>query len=160
MSGIRPSEDRLRAIEERVLTRIRRRAAIRSRIASGAVVAALVVGAVVLVPPALGTFSTSAGSAAGGSGASKAEGAPDSSARSIRCHLGEGPGAGSTLVPLPARPSLRSVAAACAAAAARPGATPAPSTFVACRGPDGVWEAFRDDGRGSTRCPRPGGPAR
>ncbi|MGN6743148.1 MAG: hypothetical protein ACTHJL_07595 [Amnibacterium sp.] len=151
MSGIRPTDERLRAIEQRVLTRIRRRAAIRSRIASGAVVAALVVGTVVLLPPALGTLTTSAGSAAGGSAASDAKGAAAGSAPSIRCHLG---GEGTTLVPLPARPSARTVAAACTRAAARPGPTPGSTAFVACRDADGTWEAFPEAGYGDASCTR------
>lgn len=160
MSGISPSEDRLRDLEQGVLTRIRRRAAVRARIASAAVATALVVGAVVLVPPALGTLSTRGGSAAGGSGggsaASTAEKGPASAVRSIRCHLGDAASAAPKLVPLPARPSAGTVAAACAAAATRPGSTPAPASFVACRDAGGTWEVFPDDGHRATLCARHG----
>lgn len=155
MSGGIPTDDQLRGIEQRVLTRIRRRAAARRRIASGAVVAALVVGAVVLVRPVLTTGATgsasSAGSAAGGSGGDRTA---ESSAEAVRCHVGSTGDAPVRFAPLPAHPTAASVAAACVAAVKTP--TFSAVDVVACRTAKGAWEVFRADGHRATLCTRNG----
>jgi len=156
MSGGLPTERRLAALEQRVLTRIRRRAAIRARVAATVGAAALVVGAFVLVHPSFGSFST--GSSAGGTGAGSA-----SSARAaVRCHATSDAGSPARKVPLPAHPTTASIAAACEGKAAAPGSGASRSSTaghplrVVCRSADGVWEVFPDDGHPSTLCSRNG----
>lgn len=153
MSDGLPTDRQLAELEQRVLTRIRRRAAIRGRILSGAAAVALVAGGVVLVHPTVGSLS-GASSGAGGSAAR----APSSS-MAVRCHATSDPDSRVRTVPLPARPTAASVAAACdekaTASGSASGASGLPA-HVACRSEKGVWEVFPDDGHPSTLCERNG----
>jgi hypothetical protein len=154
MSGGMPTERQLAALEQRVLARIRRRATIRNRVASGLAAAALVVGGVVLVHPTVGTLS----GASSGSGGSQA--GPASSAVAVRCHATSDADSAVRTVPLPARPSVTSIAAACDEQLSASGSTSRPSApaglppRVVCRSAKGVWEVFPDDGHPSTLCSR------
>jgi len=156
-----PDERRLRAVEQQVLTRIRRRAAIRTRVASTAAGVAVLVGAVVLVQPMLsngfGIAGGSAGSAAGG-GTSAA-----SSAGGIACHAASGADSKITFAPLPVHADAASVAAACAGVLSKAAydtsgstASPPSSALVVCRTKDGGYEVFPKDAHPATLCTRNG----
>jgi hypothetical protein len=162
MSGGLPTERQLDALQRRVLARIRRRAAVRARVASAAGGVALVAGLLVLVHPTLGPLSSGTASGAGGSTADR--GAPTAG---VLCHATSEAGSPVRKVPLPDRATTASIAAACAAqAASRPAygtgssASPAssnpPSSLVVCRDPAGRWQVFPGDGRPSTLCTRNG----
>ena len=160
MSDGLPDERRLRAVEQQVLTRIRRRAAIRTRVASSAAGVAILVGAVVLVHPALSSVSGGSGSAAAAAPAATPRRRPPpagSPATTTR------PRPSSRIAPLPAHPDAASVAAACAAALPKAAygsdhSTPSPpaSTLVVCRTEDGGFEVFPKDGHPGTLCTRNG----
>jgi len=158
MSGPIRDEAELRALERRVLTRIRRRAQVRRRIVSGAVGVALVIGAVVLVRPVIGGSAGAGGSSGGGSGyaaASSAAGTasgtrPGSTSDAVLCHSTASPTSSVRRAPRPSRIDAASVTAACATAK-----QPA-SGLVACRSGTGVLEVFPADGRPDTLCTRDG----
>lgn len=156
MSDGLPTERQLAALEQRVLTRIHRRAAIRGRLASGIAAVALVVGGVALVHPSFGSLS----GASSGSAGSAAE-AP-SSAPAVRCHATSAADSTSRTVPLPARPTPASIAAACEGKETATGRTSGPSAAaghppqVVCLSAKGVWEVFPGDGHPSTLCTRNG----
>jgi len=155
MSDGMPTERQLAALEQRVLTRIHRRAAIRGRVASGVAAVALVVGAVVLVHPTSGSLT----GASSGSAASAAK-AP-SSAVAVRCHATSAADSAVRTEPLPARPTPASIAAACEEKQTGTGRRPGPSAAgqppqVVCRSAKGAWEVFPDDGHPSTLCERNG----
>ncbi|HEY0374997.1 MAG TPA: hypothetical protein VGC94_09380 [Amnibacterium sp.] len=160
MNGGIPTERQLAALEQRVLSRIRRRAAVRARLISGASAAALVVGAIALAHPT-GTF-LSSGSAAGGSAAGDRSAA---SAAVVLCHRTSAAASSARKVPLPERPTNASIAAACAESAA-PSASGSPEagspstaglrSLVVCRNGDDGWEVFPTDGRPATLCTRNG----
>ena len=156
MSDGLPTERQLAELEQRVLTRIHRRAAIRGRVASGVAAVALVVGAVVLVHPSSGSL-TGASSGSAGSAAK----AP-SSGPAVRCHATSAADSAVRTVPLPEQQTIASVAAACDGttaafgSAAGPSATPHLPPGVVCRSAKGVWEVFPDDGHPSTLCARNG----
>ena len=159
-----PDERRLQAVEQQVLTRIRRRAAIRARVASTAAGVAALVGAVALVQPVLsngfGTFGSS-GSAAGSGGGGDTSAA--SSAGGIACHATSDAHSKVTLAPLPAHVDTASVAAACAGVLRKGAydtsgstASPPSSALVVCRTKNGDFEVFRKDAHPATLCTRNG----
>lgn len=160
MSGGMPTERQLRGLEQRVLTRIRRRAAVRARIATGTAVAALVVGAFVLVHPALNTGAGTSGGSAAGSAAS-----PPTASAAVRCHVGSQRASAFKVLRAPADPTADSVAAACARIT---GATGSPATTsasrsgapVVCRDEHGGFAVFPADGHPATLCTRNGLTAR
>ncbi|HEY8319560.1 MAG TPA: hypothetical protein VIG76_12085 [Amnibacterium sp.] len=161
MSDGLPDERRLRAVEQQVLTRIRRRAAIRTRVASSAAGVAILVGAVVLVHPVL---STGFGSAGGSSGSAAGGGtSAASSAGGIACHATSEARSKVTFAPLPAHADAAAVAAACAGAVSKGAydtsgsSTAAPaSELVVCRTKDGAFEVFPKDAHPTTLCRRDG----
>ena len=160
MSDGLPDERRLRAVEQQVLTRIRRRAAIRTRVASSAAGVAILVGAVVLVHPALPSVSGSAGS---GGGTAAGSASKSYSQAGVRCHETSAAGSVVRIAPLPAHPDAASVATACAAALPKVASgsdhsTPSPpaSTLVVCRAEGGGFEVFPKDGHPGTLCTRNG----
>lgn len=150
MDGL-PDQDRLDELETRVLQRIRRRAEVRARVASGVAVAALLVGAVVLVRPAIvqtsGSSSGSAGSAA-------------SAAVLVHCHAASGAHSPSTTVPLHGPDTARSAVATCAEAdtATASGGSTALSARapVVCRTGRGDFAVFPADRHPATLCTRNG----
>ncbi|MCU1472936.1 hypothetical protein [Amnibacterium sp.] len=159
MSGGIPTDRQLAALEQRVLTRIRRRAAVRARLISGASAAALVVGAIALVHPA-GT-SLSGGSAGSGAGDRSAA----SAAAVVLCHSTSAARSPATKVPLPGHPTSASIVAACAEPAAPSAsgspASGSPSTTelrspIVCRNANDGWEVFPADGHPATLCIRNG----
>ncbi len=156
MSDGLPTDRQLAALEQRVLTRIRRRAAIRGRLLSGVAAAALVIGGVVLVHPTPGSLT------GGSSGSAGSAAKAPSSAVAVRCHATSAADSTVRTVPLPARPTPAAVAAACeeqataSGSAAGPSATPGPPARVACRSANGDWEVFPADGHPSTLCTRNG----
>lgn len=151
-----PTDRQLAALEQAVLARIHRRAAIRGRVVSGVAAVALVVGAIVLVHPSSGSLSGTSSGAAG-----SAAGAP-SSAAAVRCHATSAADSAVRTVPLPAEPTTASVAGACDGKIAASGSSSHPYTTaglpvrVVCRNARGVWEVFPDDGHPSTLCARNG----
>lgn len=146
-----PTERQLIRIEQRVLDRIERRRAARTRLISAAAVAALVVGAVVLVRPLVRMPGTAAGSGASGGGS-----AGSAALVHVRCHAGGDPSSPVILARVPAHPDAASVAAACARAAGRPEARVPASAFVPCRSADGGWDAFRTGAPARAVCTRNG----
>lgn len=156
MSEGLPTDRQLAALEQRVLERIHRRAAIRARVVSGVAAAALVVGGIVLVHPS--PVSVSGGASGSAGSAAKAP----SPAAVVRCHATSAADSTVRTVPLPDRPTIRAIAAACAAMDTATGRTPGPSAAtghrppVVCRSAKGVWEVFPDDGHPSTLCERNG----
>ncbi len=161
MSDGLPDERRLRAVEQQVLTRIRRRAAMRARVASSAAGVAILIGAVVLVHPVLSNVSNGFG-AAGGSSAGGGTSAA-SSAGGIACHTASDTHSPVKLAQLPAHPDAASVAAACAALLPKAAygsdrSTPsaAVSSLVICRTDGGGFAVFPKDGHPGTLCTRNG----
>lgn len=153
MSDGLPTDRQLADLEQRVLTRIRRRAALRGRVASGVAAVALVAGGLVLVHPAVGSLS----GASSGSAGSAAK-APSASV-AVHCHATSDPDSSVRTVPLPARPTAASIAAACEEQATASGSAFGSSgrpARVVCRTAKGVWEVFPDDGHPSTLCERNG----
>jgi hypothetical protein len=156
MSDGLPTERQLAALEQRVLTRIHRRAAIRGRVVSGVAAVALVVGGIVLVHPAPVSFSGAASGSAGS--AAKAP----SPAEAVHCHATSAADSAIRTVPLPARPTPASIAAACEGKETATGRTSDPYAAagnppqVVCRSAKGVWEVFPGDGHPSTLCTRNG----
>lgn len=148
-----PDQDRLDDIESQVLQRIRRRGEVRRRVATGLTVAALVVGAVVLVRPTVGQTS---GASSGSGGDSAA-----SAAVLVHCHSTSAARSRSRTVPLRGADTAKSAAAACALAdtARASGATSAPQgagTAVVCRDAHGDFAVFPADGHPATLCARNG----
>lgn len=153
MSEGLPTDRQLAALEQRVLERIHRRAAIRGRLVSGVAAAALVVGGIVLVHPTVGSLS----GASSGSAGSAAK-APSASV-AVHCHATSDPDSTVRTVPLPSRPTAASIAAACEEQATASGSTFGSSgrpPRVVCRSAEGVWEVFPGDGHPSTLCERNG----
>jgi hypothetical protein len=148
MSSGMPTERQLRGLEQRVLTRIRRRTALRARLVSGTAVAALVVGAFVLVHPGLSTGTGASGGSAAGSAAR-----PAGASAVVRCHVGSERASAFKVVRAPAEPTADSVAAACVGS--RSTMTTASSPVV-CRRADGSYEVFRKDAHPGTLCTRNG----
>ncbi len=148
-----PDRELLDDLEGRVLQRIRGRAALRARIVTGAAVAALLVGAVVLVRPAVMQATSASSGSAGGSAASAAV--------PVHCHDASGAGSRSSTVPLRGPATARSAAAACerAAAASSSGGSsstsPAPAPVV-CRDAHGGFAVFPPDAHPATLCTRNG----
>jgi hypothetical protein len=158
MSGGLPTERQLAALEQRVLTRIRRRAALRARVASAAAATALIAGAVVLVHPTLGSLP---GGTAAGAGSTASDRATADSAPAVVCHRTSAAESAGRRVRLPAHPTPASVAAACRASAASVPAygsasSAPPSSLVACRAEGGGWQVFPADGDRTTLCARNG----
>jgi hypothetical protein len=90
MSDGLPTEEQLRRMEQRVMTRIRRRAQLPKRIATGAAVAALFAGGVFLLPR-LGVTGSSGGSGSSAGYASNASrgGSGGSTALLASCHAAD-----------------------------------------------------------------------
>lgn len=173
MSDGLPTEEQLRRMEQRVMTRIRRRAQLPKRIATGAAVAAVIAGGVFLLPR-VGTSSSggSAGSAGYGSSESRASGSGSgggSAALLAGCHASSSPKAAVLTVPL-AKDTPSAAVDACLLAL-ETGQGPTSSTasgstasdskghltgtdLVVCRDPHGRLQVFVKDAHPSTLCER------
>lgn len=171
-----PTEDQLRRLEQRVMTRIRRRAELPKRIATGAAVAALFVGGVFLLP----RLGPSSGASGGSGSASRAydsnrSGAGGSSGGSAAllagCHATPSGKSAVRSVPLTADTPNAAVDA-CLVALEKgqvPTATTSSGTsansltapltakdLVACRDAAGTLQVFVKDTHPSTLCARNG----
>jgi hypothetical protein len=155
-----PTDEQLRRIEDRVMTRIRRRARLPRQIGATVVAAGLVVGGFALITPALhGVGASSTGGSAGGSGGGSA-------AVVARCHSGSAVGSTSVVVPLPGAGSAAAAITACRKAEeagrlrANDRSTGAKADsaarFVVCRDRHKVLEVFVADRAPSTLCKRNG----
>jgi hypothetical protein len=158
-----PTEEQLRRIEDRVMTRIRRRAQLPRTIGTTVAIAGLVVGGFALVAPVLhGTGSSSSSGSAGGSGG----GGGAAAAAVVRCHSGSAARSRSVAVPLGGAASPGAALDACRKAQeagrlqqpndkARATAGAA-DRFVVCRDPHKTLHVFVKDRAPATLCGRNG----
>jgi hypothetical protein len=161
MSDGLPTEEQLRRMEQRVMTRIRRRAQLPKRIATGAAAAALVVGGVFLLPR-LGT------SSGGGSGSSAgyASGGGGSSALLARCHPAASATSPVRTVPIARDTPAAAIDSCLRALAEQPApssgtageqlASPTAKDLLACRDSGGRLQVFVKDAHPATLCTRNG----
>jgi hypothetical protein len=164
MSDGLPTEEQLRRMEQRVMTRIRRRAQLPKRIATGAAAAALVVGGVFLLPR-LGT-SSGGGSGSSAGYAGDASGGGGSTALLARCHAAASATSPVRTVPLGRDTPAAAIDACLRALTKRPAPSSGTATeqlraltakdLVACRDAGGGWQVFVRDAHPSTLCKRNG----
>jgi hypothetical protein len=176
MSDGLPTEEQLRRMERQVMTRIRRRAELPKRIATGVAVAAVFAGGAFLLPRlGLSGGGGSSGSAAGGSAYQQGEGrnssAGGSTALLARCHAS--PSATSPVRSVPLTEDTTTAALKACVLALGKGQVPKPTPasgsasshlrprftakdLVVCRDAAGTLEVFVGDAHPSTLCVRNG----
>ena len=176
MSDDLPTEEQLRRIEQGVMTRIRRRAQLPRRIATGVAVAAVFAGGVLLLPR-LGLSSGGSGSSSGSGGGTAyqtsegSSGAAGSSALLVQCHAASAASSPVRSVPLTRNTGSAAIDACLLAlqkdqgAAAPRASEPATSDLkgpltakdlIACRDSAGLLQVFVKDAHPSTLCMRNG----
>ena len=157
-----PTDDQLRRIEDRVMTRIRRRSQLPKQIGVTLALAGLFVGGFALVRPVAG------GNTSGSGGASGA-GAPAAGSAAVvaRCHDSSAARSPSVAVPLKGAPSADAAVKACVQAWADGRVAPATGettdakalamkALVACRDPHKVLHVFVKNRTPATQCARNG----
>ena len=172
MSDGLPTEEQLRRMEQRVMTRIRRRAELPKRIAGGAAVAALFVGGVLLLPRLGLSGGGSSGSGAGSAySTSESRAAGGSAAVLAGCHTSAS--AKAPVVTVPLSKDIPTAAVDACLRAFEKGQAPKATTasgssahdlvgsltakdLVVCRDGDGRLQVFVRDAHPSTLCTRNG----